>query len=205
MPGLLILADFMQHEGRDVAAGRMGAPASHRALDELEAMHVSFDLSVAPGLREGCMDSGFVTPKMSGEVNQRPGLGCVPPTRPTRQPDAASPCVRTWHRVQTPLIPADCAKRITIQIPRRLQDDFLRIGNRILCPISTVGDRQSLSLSLTLFRARQEVSPNVRMTHNVALSGSMSAFESLGLFARSCWHFNIPLDSDRFNEYCCCR
>lgn len=32
-------------------------------------MHVSFDLSVAPGLREGCMDSGLVTPKMSGEVN----------------------------------------------------------------------------------------------------------------------------------------
>ena len=57
-----------------------GAPI-HRALDQLEAMHVSFDLSVAPGLREGCMDSGLVTPKMSGEVNQRTGLGCVQPTR----------------------------------------------------------------------------------------------------------------------------
>ena len=58
-----------------------GAPI-HRALDQLEAMHVSFDLSVAQGLREGCMDGGLITPKMSGEVNQRTGLGCVKPTRP---------------------------------------------------------------------------------------------------------------------------
>jgi hypothetical protein len=41
-------------------------------------MHVSFDLSVAPGLRESCMHDELVTSKMPSQVNQRPGLGCPP-------------------------------------------------------------------------------------------------------------------------------
>ena len=40
-------------------------------------MHVSFDLFIAPGLRESCMHDELVTSKMPGEVNQRPGLGCA--------------------------------------------------------------------------------------------------------------------------------
>jgi hypothetical protein len=99
MSGLFIFADFMQHEGRDVAAGRMGTPASHRALDELEAVHVSFDLSVL----QGCLRAAW----------------------------AAASSRRT----------------------------------------------EPISLSY----AFPEVSPNVRMTHNVALSGSMSALESLAV------------------------